>query len=69
MILNYLNRLIPQKIKRNIREKLGVPSQETSLTNIKRLGFSPKFCLDIGAYEGYWTVDFKKVSGLRNNHD
>jgi FkbM family methyltransferase len=61
MILNYLNRLIPQKVKKNIRKKLGVPSQETSLTNIKRLGFSPKFCVDIGAYEGYWTVDFKKI--------
>ncbi len=61
MILNYLNKLVPQKVKKNIREKLGVPSQQTSLTNIKQLGFSPKFCLDIGAYEGYWARDFKKV--------
>jgi hypothetical protein len=61
MIIRFFTRLIPQKVKKNIREKMGVPSQEISLTNIKRLGFSPKFCLDIGAYEGYWTGDFKKI--------
>lgn len=61
MIVNYLNRLIPQQVKKKIREKMGVPSQEISLTNLRQLGFSPKFCLDIGAYEGYWTADFKKI--------
>ncbi|MES2377408.1 MAG: FkbM family methyltransferase [Bacteroidota bacterium] len=61
MIIPFFTRLIPQKVKKSIREKMGVPSQEISLTNIKRLGFSPKFCLDIGAYEGYWTGDFKKI--------
>jgi len=59
--MSLLNKLIPDKAKKLLREKLGVPSQEVSLSNIRRLGFSPKFCLDIGAYEGYWTSDFKQL--------
>ena len=51
----------PEKLKNQVKEKLGVPSQEYSLKNIRNLGFSPKFCLDIGAYEGYWTRDFKNI--------
>ena len=60
-MMSLLNKLIPDKAKKLLREKLGVPSQEASLANIRRLGFSPKFCLDIGAYEGYWTHDFKQL--------
>lgn len=61
MIASFLKSLIPEKSKRILKEKLGIPSQETSLKNIRRLGFSPKFCLDIGAYEGFWTRDFKQI--------
>jgi FkbM family methyltransferase len=61
MIIPLLRRLIPQKTKNKLREKLGVPGQGTSFRNIKRLGFSPKFCLDIGAYQGTWTSDFKQI--------
>jgi len=61
MIASFLKNLIPQRVKIFLRGKLGAPSQESSLKNIRRLGFSPKFCLDIGAYEGYWTQDFKQI--------
>lgn len=61
MITSFIKKLIPEKAKNLLREKLGVPSQEYSLKNIRSLGFSPKFCLDIGAYEGYWSRDFKKI--------
>jgi len=61
MIRSILKRLIPAKAKKKLRDKLGVPSQENSFTNIRNLGFDPKFCLDIGAYEGMWTRDFKQI--------
>lgn len=61
MITSFIKKLIPEKSKNLLKEKLGVPSQEYSLKNIRNLGFSPKFCLDIGAYEGYWSRDFKKI--------
>jgi FkbM family methyltransferase len=61
MIASILKRLIPEKSKRILKEKLGVPSQEASFKNIRKLGFSPKSCLDIGAYEGFWTHDFKRI--------
>jgi FkbM family methyltransferase len=61
MIKSLLNRLIPEKLKTAIRDKAGVPSQESSLKRIKSLGFDPKYCLDIGAYEGTWTSDFKQI--------
>jgi FkbM family methyltransferase len=56
-----LNRLLPQKMKQLIRNKLGVPSQENSLKRIKHLGFDSKACLDIGAYEGFWAKEFKNI--------
>ncbi len=61
MIKSLLKRLVPEKSKKLLREKLGVPSQESSFKNIRNLGFSPKLCLDIGAYEGHWTNDFKQI--------
>jgi FkbM family methyltransferase len=61
MILSFLKNLIPAKLKKILREKLGVPSQENSFKNIRNLGFSPEFCLDIGAYVGNWTRDFKQI--------
>ncbi len=61
MMTNFLKNLIPKNSKKLLREKLGVPSQESSFKNIRTLGFSPGFCLDIGAYEGYWTREFKQI--------
>ncbi len=52
--------LIPGKIRNALKNRLGVPSLEMSFERIKKLGFSPLTCLDIGAYEGLWTIDFKQ---------
>jgi FkbM family methyltransferase len=60
-LLNLIKKIIPFRYKRKIKEKLGVPSLHWSLQNIKRLGFSPSFVVDIGAYEGNWTEDFLEV--------
>ncbi|HWD89991.1 MAG TPA: FkbM family methyltransferase [Mucilaginibacter sp.] len=56
-----LNKLIPESVKRRLKTKLGVPSQEDSFARLKGLGFDPKVCLDIGAYEGNWTRDLKNI--------
>lgn len=61
MINALINRVFPNKLKNVLKEKLGVPSQEKSLKKIKDLGFDPKFTLDIGAYEGNWTTDYKQI--------
>ncbi len=59
--MQFLKKLFSEKYKRNIKEQLGVPSLHWSLQNIKRLGFTPSFVVDIGAYEGYWTRGFLEV--------
>jgi hypothetical protein len=61
MIKSALKKLLPEKTKQRFKNKLGVPSQSNSLERIKRLGFNPQCCIDIGAYEGNWTVDFKNI--------
>lgn len=59
--MNILKKIIPFKIKRDIKENLGVPSLHWSLQNLKRMNFYPKTVLDIGAYEGLWTLDLLEV--------
>jgi FkbM family methyltransferase len=61
MIRRLIKRLIPAGFKQKLRDNLGLPSQELSLKRLKALGFSPRYCLDIGAYTGQWTQDFKQV--------
>ncbi|MBS1530096.1 MAG: FkbM family methyltransferase [Bacteroidetes bacterium] len=56
-----LNKLLPERVKRRLKTRLGVPSQEDSFARLKGLGFNPKVCLDIGAYEGNWTRDLKNI--------
>jgi FkbM family methyltransferase len=58
---NILKKIIPTLFKKRLRDQLGVPSQEMSFKNLKVLGFEPKRCLDIGAYEGGWAIDFKNI--------
>lgn len=52
-----IKKLLPFKYKRAVKEKLGVPSLHWSLENLSKKNFNPVSVLDIGAYEGYWTLD------------
>jgi FkbM family methyltransferase len=56
-----LKQLIPSSFKNKLRYHLGVPSQQKSFNNLRVLGFNPKTILDIGAYEGLWAIDTKKL--------
>lgn len=60
-LLKLVKNLFPQTLKRDIKDHLGVPSLSWSLKNLKRAGYNPKVVYDIGAYEGYWTLDFLEV--------
>lgn len=61
MIKALLSRFVPDGYKKQLKDKLGVPSQEKSLLQLKRLGFSPQYIIDIGAYEGHWSNDVNKI--------
>ena len=60
-MLNLLKKLLPEKYKREIKEKLGVPTLHWSLANLKKNNFNPSTVIDAGAYEGNWTLDLLEV--------
>jgi FkbM family methyltransferase len=53
--------LLPATVKRRIKDRLGVPSMESSLRNLRTNGFCPRTTLDIGAYHGEWTQLCKSI--------
>ena len=59
--MNLLKKILPYTYKRSVKEKLGVPSLHWSLQNLKKKNFYPAAVLDIGAYEGLWTLDLLEV--------
>lgn len=61
MLIKTLKNLFPSKLKRRIKEQLGVPSLHWSLQNLKRKNYVPQVILDIGAYEGLWALDVLEV--------
>ena len=61
MLMKIIKKLLPFKYKRSVKERMGVPSLHWSLQNLKKKNFNPGSVLDIGAYEGYWTLDLLEV--------
>lgn len=60
--LNRLARLVlPEKTIWEIKNRHHIPSMEWSLMNIKALGFTPRCAIDVGAFEGEWTLMFRKI--------
>lgn len=57
--LEFLKRLLPNglktRLKQEIIQRVGAPSVEWSLKNMRQLGFRPSWVVDIGAYRGEWT--------------
>lgn len=56
-----LKTILLAKYKRRIKERLGVPSLHWSLQNLKQNKFNPSIILDIGAFEGHWTMNVLEV--------
>jgi FkbM family methyltransferase len=48
-------KFIPERFKRSVKLRCGVPDTEGSLAQLKRCGFSPAATVDVGAYSGEWT--------------
>ena len=61
MFKKLASKFIPAKFIQRLRDDLGVPSQRKSLEALKKLGFSPNYVLDIGAYEGNWAIEFNQI--------
>jgi len=53
--------LLPESVKRRIKDRLGVPGMESGLLNLRANGFAPNVVLDIGAYRGEWTLLCKRI--------
>lgn len=53
--------LIPQAVINRLKVKYHVPDMEWSLRNLVSNGFKPKYILDIGAFEGEWTLMCRKI--------
>ncbi len=51
-----LLRLIDKLIGPALRNHYQAPSMEWSLGNMRKLGFNPRFIVDIGAFQGEWTA-------------
>jgi len=58
---------VREKLPRPLRKRVGqvgrffgvdliYPNMALSLRNLARLGFHPRFVVDVGAYEGHWTA-------------
>ena len=59
--MKLIKQILPYKLKRKIKDNLGVPSLHGSLLNLKACGFDPGFTVDIGAYVGEWTEQFLEI--------
>ena len=49
-------RLIDKLFGQELRAYYEVPSMKASFRNLQRLGFDPRFMVDIGAFQGEWTT-------------
>jgi len=54
-------RLIPTSVITKLKIQYRVPDMEWSLRNLYANGFRPKNILDIGAFEGEWTLMCKNI--------
>jgi FkbM family methyltransferase len=57
-VVGIFKSIFPYTLKLKVKNHLGVPSLNWSLSNLKKIGYIPKNVLDIGAYEGHWSSDF-----------
>lgn len=60
-MISLLKKILSDKYKRGVKERLGVPTLHWSLENLKRNKFYPSTVIDGGAYQGYWTLELLDV--------
>lgn len=56
-----ITHFIPNRFIKYLKNKLGLPSQESSLLKLKRFGFGTQNILDIGVYESHWATQIAPI--------
>ena len=56
-----IKKLLSENFKQDMKDQLGVPSLSALLKQLKARGYKPSVVYDIGAYEGYWALDFLNI--------
>ena len=56
LVFKFIRALIPQSFIKKLKIKYNVPDMEWSIRNLHNNGFRPNTILDIGAFEGEWTL-------------
>jgi FkbM family methyltransferase len=56
LVFEIIRALIPQSLIKKLKIKYNVPDMEWSIRNLYNNGFRPNTILDIGAFEGEWTL-------------
>ena len=57
----WLPKRLKEAAKKEFIQRFEVPSMESSLGNMRRLGFQPAGVVDIGAYKGEWTTMARSI--------
>jgi FkbM family methyltransferase len=60
-MLRVIKSLFPTVVKNKVKDHLGVPSLSATLKRLKSIGWAPKTVFDIGAYKGFWALDYLKI--------
>lgn len=56
-----LFKYIPWFLRRYLKRVLGIPDVWNNLNRLKENGFDPQIILDVGAFDGNWTKDCKRI--------
>ena len=60
-MLQPLYKYVPWFLRRYIKNILGLPDVWNTLYQLKQRGFYPEIILDVGAFNGNWTKDCRKI--------
>lgn len=55
-MLSLVKKIFPQRFKRKVKQSMGLQDMETRLRNLRRSGFKCTGAVDVGAYEGEWSL-------------
>lgn len=58
---NQIRKLVPDQLVSWIKSQTGAPDMANSLGLLKCKGFTPRFSVDIGAYEGHWSKSVRRI--------
>ena len=60
-IRHALRKALPPSIVSKLKEMTGAPDMVVSLRKLREKGFGPQAAIDIGAYAGEWTRQFRRI--------